>query len=56
MAASVMDVDVLEIEPDAEGRLRGDALREALERDGDGVFAVVATVRVDELRHRRPPR
>jgi len=43
MAARVMDVDVLEIEPDAEGRLRGDALREALERDGDGVFAVVAT-------------
>ena len=43
MAARVMDVDVLEIEPDAEGRLRGDALREALEREGDGVFAVVAT-------------
>ena len=43
MAARVMDVDVLEIEPDAEGRLRGDALRESLERDGDGVFAVVAT-------------
>ena len=43
MAARVMDVDVLEVEPDAEGRLRGDALREALERDDDGVFAVVAT-------------
>jgi len=43
MAARVMDVDVLEIEPDAEGRLRGDTLREALEREGDGVFAVVAT-------------
>ncbi len=43
MAARVMDVDVLEIEPDADGRLRGGALRETLERDGDGVFAVVAT-------------
>jgi L-2,4-diaminobutyrate decarboxylase len=43
MAARVMDVDVVEVESDADGRLRGDLLREALERDGEGVFAVVAT-------------
>ena len=43
MAARVMDVDVVEVEPDSEGRLRGEALRAALERAGDGVFAVVAT-------------
>jgi len=43
MAARVMDVDVVEVEPDSEGRLRGEALRSALEQAGDGVVAVVAT-------------
>jgi L-2,4-diaminobutyrate decarboxylase len=42
-AARVMDVDVLEVEPDGEGRLRGEALRAALDSAADGVFAVVAT-------------
>jgi L-2,4-diaminobutyrate decarboxylase len=43
-AASVMDVDVIAVEPDADGRLGGAGLRSALEAtDGDGLFAVVAT-------------
>ncbi len=42
-AAAVMDVDVVEVEPDEEGRLRGDRLGAALDAAGDGVFAVVAT-------------
>ena len=42
-AASVMDVDVVAVEPDDDGRLRGEALRAELDHAGDGVFAVVAT-------------
>jgi glutamate/tyrosine decarboxylase-like PLP-dependent enzyme len=39
-----MDVDVLEVPPDERGRLRGDALEDALAADGgEGVFAVVAS-------------
>jgi glutamate/tyrosine decarboxylase-like PLP-dependent enzyme len=43
-AARVMDVDVLSVHGDAQGRLTGEALRATLEADGgDGVFAVVAS-------------
>ncbi len=48
-AARVMDIDVVEVEPDGEGRLRGDALRAALERAGEGVFAIVATAGTTNL-------
>ena len=52
-AARVMDVDVLSVPVDDDGRLRGEALRSVL--GSDGVFAVVATAgttnlgRVDDL-------
>ena len=42
-AARVMDIDVVLATPDANGRLHGDAVREALKTAGDGVFAIVAT-------------
>jgi glutamate/tyrosine decarboxylase-like PLP-dependent enzyme len=42
-ACAVMDVEFVGVQTDAEGRLRGDALRAALDEAGDGVFAVVAT-------------
>lgn len=42
-AARVMDIDVVLATPDAEGRLHGDAVLEALKTAGDGVFAIVAT-------------
>lgn len=43
-AARVMDIDVLEVPPDARGRMTGHALREALASvDDSSVFAVVAT-------------
>jgi glutamate/tyrosine decarboxylase-like PLP-dependent enzyme len=49
-AASVMDVDLLEVEPDARGRLTGPALEAAIERDGSaGVFAVAATAGTTNL-------
>jgi glutamate/tyrosine decarboxylase-like PLP-dependent enzyme len=42
-AAAVMDVEIVEVATDEDGRLRGSALREALGTAGEGVFAVVAT-------------
>jgi glutamate/tyrosine decarboxylase-like PLP-dependent enzyme len=42
-AAAVMDVDLVVAEPDAGGRLRGDAVEPVLDEHGDAVFAVVAT-------------
>jgi len=42
-AARVMDIDVVLASPDANGRLHGDAVRDALKTAGDGVFAIVAT-------------
>jgi L-2,4-diaminobutyrate decarboxylase len=43
-AARVMDVDVIPVEPDSEGRLSGRLLRAALgASDSEGLFAVVAT-------------
>lgn len=42
-AAEVMDVEIVLAPADADGRLRGDAVREALLEHGDSVFAVVAT-------------
>lgn len=42
-AAAVMDVDVAKAEPDAGGRLHGDAVARVLDEHGDAVFAVVAT-------------
>lgn len=55
-AAGVMDVDVLEVPPDEQGRMTGVALRRTLDAAGvDGVFAVVANLgttnvgAVDEL-------
>jgi len=42
-AARVMDVDVVLADVDAEGRLRGSAVAEALKTAGDGVFAIVST-------------
>jgi glutamate/tyrosine decarboxylase-like PLP-dependent enzyme len=41
-AAAVLDVEIVEVEPDLEGRLTGRALRTVLQRD-DRVFAVVAS-------------
>ena len=38
-----MDVDVVPVAPGADGMLRGDAVRAALEEHGASVFAVVAT-------------
>lgn len=42
-AARVMDIDVVPVAPGADGMLRGDAVRAALEEHGASVFAVVAT-------------
>jgi glutamate/tyrosine decarboxylase-like PLP-dependent enzyme len=42
-AAAVMDIDVVPVAVDAEGRMTGSALRAALDAAGDGVFAVVGT-------------
>jgi glutamate/tyrosine decarboxylase-like PLP-dependent enzyme len=42
-AARVMDVDVVPVAVDAEGRMSGAGLRGALDAAGDGVFAVVGT-------------
>jgi glutamate/tyrosine decarboxylase-like PLP-dependent enzyme len=42
-AARVMDVDVVAVPVGADGMLRGDAVRAALEERGDAVLAVVAT-------------
>ncbi len=42
-AAAVMDVDVVGILPDDDGRLHGHAVAEALAEHGDAIFAVVAT-------------
>ena len=42
-AARVMDVDVVTVAPSDDGVLHGEAVREALERLGASVFAVVAT-------------
>lgn len=42
-AAHVMDVDVVLVECDANGSMRGPAVREALDMHGSSVFAVVAT-------------
>jgi glutamate/tyrosine decarboxylase-like PLP-dependent enzyme len=47
-AARIMDADVLPVPADAEGRLRGPALRAALE-GADDVFAVVATAGTTNL-------
>jgi L-2,4-diaminobutyrate decarboxylase len=49
-AAGVMDVDLLSVATDDDGRLTGPGLREALAADGaDGVFAVVATAGTTNL-------
>ncbi|WP_062517253.1 pyridoxal phosphate-dependent decarboxylase family protein [Demequina gelatinilytica] len=42
-AASVMDIDVIDVHPDGDGRLRGHAVEDALATHGDAVLAVVAT-------------
>lgn len=42
-AAQVMDADMVEVSPDSRGRLSAPALAEVLEREGDRIFAVVAT-------------
>jgi glutamate/tyrosine decarboxylase-like PLP-dependent enzyme len=42
-AARVMDIDVVPVAPGADGMLRGEAVRTALEEHGASVFAVVAT-------------
>jgi glutamate/tyrosine decarboxylase-like PLP-dependent enzyme len=42
-AARVMDADVALVPSDGEHRMRGEALRETLDRVGDDAFAVVAT-------------
>ena len=47
-SARIMDVDVLPVPAEADGRLRGEALRAALEGE-DGVFAVVATAGTTNL-------
>ena len=53
-----MDVDFVGVATDDQGRMRGNALRTALDAAGDGVFAVVATAgttnfgivdRIDEI-------
>ena len=57
-AAAVMDVDVVGVATDDEGRhaRRRACARRSTPRGDDGVFAVVATARHDQLRHRRRPR
>jgi L-2,4-diaminobutyrate decarboxylase len=43
-AAAVMDVGLLRVAPDGRGRMTGEALADAVEREGaDGLFAVTAT-------------
>lgn len=42
-AANVMDIDLIKIPVDENGKLGGAALREALEGNTDGLFAIVAT-------------
>ncbi|WP_395818000.1 pyridoxal phosphate-dependent decarboxylase family protein [Curtobacterium flaccumfaciens] len=42
-AAHVMDVDVVLVDCDTDGSMRGPAVRAALDAHGDSVFAVVAT-------------
>jgi L-2,4-diaminobutyrate decarboxylase len=43
-AAAVMDVGLLRVAPDGRGRMTGEALADAIEREGaDGLFAVTAT-------------
>jgi len=42
-AAKVMDVELVLVPAAPDGRLRGDAVRAALEEHGDDVFAVIAT-------------
>ncbi|MDH2442368.1 aminotransferase class V-fold PLP-dependent enzyme [Amnibacterium sp. CER49] len=42
-AADVMDIDIATAQPDAGGRLHGDAVARVLDEQGDAVFAVVAT-------------
>jgi glutamate/tyrosine decarboxylase-like PLP-dependent enzyme len=42
-AAMVMDVELIKVPVDDEGRLSGSALREALSANTDGLFAIVAT-------------
>ncbi len=48
-AAEVMDVDVVPAEADAQGRLRGPAVADALARADGTVFAVVATAGTTNL-------
>jgi len=48
-AGNVMDVDIVDVEADAAGRLSGAALRRVLDRAGDGVFAVVASAGTTNL-------
>jgi glutamate/tyrosine decarboxylase-like PLP-dependent enzyme len=49
-AAAVMDVDLLRIAPDGRGRMTGEALAAALDRDGsEEVFAAVATAGTTNL-------
>jgi glutamate/tyrosine decarboxylase-like PLP-dependent enzyme len=50
-AAEVMDVEFVGVATDAEGRMRGAALRTTLEAAGDGVFAVVATAGTTNFGH-----
>ncbi|WP_240666074.1 aminotransferase class V-fold PLP-dependent enzyme [Agromyces sp. LHK192] len=42
-AARVMDIEIVKVQPDDDGTLRGDAVRGALDEHGASVFAVVAT-------------
>jgi glutamate/tyrosine decarboxylase-like PLP-dependent enzyme len=42
-AAQVMDADLVAVEPDEEGRLTGEGVAEAIDRDPDRVAGVVAT-------------
>lgn len=42
-AAAVMDVEIIKASADADGRLSGAAVEQAIANAGDGVFAVVAT-------------
>ncbi len=48
-AAAVMDVDVVLVPSEPDGRMRGDALAAAVDGAGDGVFAVVATAGTTNL-------